>query len=204
MSNCIYCKSNDIEICNEEETISYKEKDLKVFMLYTLCHLCGKEFVPKDQILVNDARVRDAKKVSDGLLSSKEIYLARMELGITQEEAAIIFGGGKNAFSKYERAEVSQSTSMDKLIKVALKYAHVFLDLVNEENLTLKNKWEKSKPIEKKVLIARNSELPNAEVLWAYGTIAEKIPAVANDDIYHIPAGYVSVRKDYLGACGYE
>ncbi len=55
------------------------------------------------------------RKKSDGLLTSSEIYEARITLGLTQESASLVFGGGKNAFSKYERAEVSQSVAMDKL-----------------------------------------------------------------------------------------
>jgi HTH-type transcriptional regulator/antitoxin MqsA len=45
-----------------------------------------------------------------------------------------VFGGGRNAFSKYERGEVSQSVAMDKLIRVCLKHRDVFQELVREVN----------------------------------------------------------------------
>jgi HTH-type transcriptional regulator/antitoxin MqsA len=129
MSKCKYCKSTNIEHKKEQELITYKGKDLNISVEFSICCKCGREFISKPQILNNDARVRDAKKVADGLLTSSEIYEARVKLGLTQEQASIIFGGGKNAFSKYERAEVSQSIAMDKLIKVCLRHPKVFREL---------------------------------------------------------------------------
>jgi HTH-type transcriptional regulator/antitoxin MqsA len=37
-----------------------------------------------------------------------------------------MFGGGLNAFSKYERGEVIQSEAMDKLIRVSCRYAEAW------------------------------------------------------------------------------
>ena len=88
--------------------------------------------VSKPQIIKNDALLRDAKKHFDGLLTSTEIYEARTTLGLTQEQASLVFGGGKNAFSKYERAEVSQSAAMDKLIRLCLKHDFAFQELLTE------------------------------------------------------------------------
>ena len=129
MTNCKLCKSNDINQLADIERISYKGNTLSVSMEYSICNNCGREFVSKQQILNNDACVRDAKKSADGLLTSSEIYAAREALELTQEQASLIFGGGKNAFSKYERAEVSQSAAMDKLIRICLKHSNIFEEL---------------------------------------------------------------------------
>ena len=75
------------------------------------------------------------KKAVDGLLTSTEILEARENLGLTQEQASLVFGGGRNAFSKYERAEVSQSSSMDKLIRMCLKHPNVFRELLTEAGI---------------------------------------------------------------------
>jgi HTH-type transcriptional regulator/antitoxin MqsA len=42
-------------------------------------------------------------------------------LNLTKKEAAIMFCGGTNAFSKYERGEVIQSKAMGKLMRLALE-----------------------------------------------------------------------------------
>ena len=137
MSNCKICKSDHVSQLRAMENISYKGKDMAVIMAYSICNDCHREFVPKQQIIKNDACLRDAKKIVDGLLTSSEIYDARRSLGLTQEQASIIFGGGKNAFSKYERAEVSQSMAMDKLLKVCLKYRVVFHELVTRAGIAI-------------------------------------------------------------------
>lgn len=131
MSECIICKSKAVSILTDYEEINYKGDMLRVLMEYSLCDECKREFISKDQIVRNDKAIRDVKKVHDGLFSSKEIAEARKKLGLTQEQASLVFGGGRNAFSKYERGEVSQSAAMDKLIKQALKHPMVYRDLLN-------------------------------------------------------------------------
>ncbi len=129
MNYCLLCKSEDIKCLTAVETLSYKGNELQIPLEYSVCNGCGREFVPKPQILRGEIAVRNAKKEVDGLLSSEEISQARAKLSISQEQASKVFGGGKNAFSKYERGEVSQSAAMDKLIRVCLKHHHVFQEL---------------------------------------------------------------------------
>ena len=137
MTHCIVCKSEDIKSLTAVETVLYKGNELKIPLEYSVCNGCGREFVPKHQILRGEIALRNAKKKFDGLLSSEEISQARAKLSISQEQASKVFGGGKNAFSKYERGEVSQSVAMDKLIRVCLKHHHVFRELALEAGVTL-------------------------------------------------------------------
>ncbi len=44
------------------------------------------------------------------------------------------------AFSKYERAEVSQSTAMDKLIRICLKHRSVFRELLADAGIKAANR----------------------------------------------------------------
>ena len=132
MINCKLCKSEDVSDYVEAEEISYKGSTLNVSTAYSLCNNCDREFISKPQILQNEAALRAAKKDYAGLLSSEEIIRARRTLSLTQEQAARVFGGGRNAFSKYERGEVSQSVAMDKLIRICLNHSEVFHELVRD------------------------------------------------------------------------
>jgi len=132
MTNCKLCKSEDVSDYVEAEEISYKGSTLQVSIAYSLCNNCDREFISKPQILQNEAALRAAKKDHDGLLSSEEIIRARRTLSLTQEQAARVFGGGRNAFSKYERGEVSQSVAMDKLIRICLNHREVFHELARD------------------------------------------------------------------------
>jgi len=132
MTNCKLCKSEDVSEYVELDEISYKGKALQVSITYSLCNTCDREFISKPQILQNEAALRAAKKDYDGLLSSEEIIRARRTLSLTLEQASRVFGGGRNAFSKYERGEVSQSVAMDKLIRICLNHREIFHELVRD------------------------------------------------------------------------
>ncbi len=134
MKNCKLCQSENTSDFVEVEGIEYKGSELQVSMAYSVCNDCKREFISKSQILQNEAALRTAKKEFDGLLSAEEIVRARQALALTQEQASRVFGGGRNAFSKYERGEVSQSVAMDKLIRVCLNHRDVFQELVREVN----------------------------------------------------------------------
>lgn len=131
MTSCNKCKSQDINTLSELATVSYRNGEVNARIEFSVCGNCGHEFIPRHQILLNDAAFREAKKQFDGLLTSRAMVEAREKLGITQEQAAQIFGGGRNAFSKYERGEVSQSVAMDRLIRICLKHQHVFRELAS-------------------------------------------------------------------------
>jgi HTH-type transcriptional regulator/antitoxin MqsA len=132
MTNCKLCKSEDVSDYVEAEEVSYKGRTLQVSMAYSLCNSCDRELISKPQILQNEAALRAAKKDHDGLLSSEEIIRARRALSLTQEQASRVFGGGRNAFSKYERGEVSQSVAMDKLIRICLNHREIFHELARD------------------------------------------------------------------------
>ena len=91
-----------------------------------VCDQCGADPVYPDQIRRNQLRIADAKRKADGLLVGSEIRSIREHLGITQQEAAVLFGGGANAFSKYERGDVLQSVAMDRLLKAAAFFPDLF------------------------------------------------------------------------------
>jgi HTH-type transcriptional regulator/antitoxin MqsA len=82
------------------------------------CDTCGADPVLVDQIKRNQIRIADARRACDGLLSADEIRHVRELMNISQAQAALILGGGANAFSKYERGEVAQSVAMDRLLRL--------------------------------------------------------------------------------------
>jgi HTH-type transcriptional regulator / antitoxin MqsA len=82
------------------------------------CDTCAADPVLAEQIKRNQLRIADARRTVDGLLCAQEIRAAREAMQLSQAQAAEIFGGGANAFSKYERGEVAQSVAMDRLIRL--------------------------------------------------------------------------------------
>ena len=120
-AHCPICTTGEIELFSAMDEIEYKGQTLPVEVEYAVCQHCGEEMILPEQIKRNDCRTRDAWRKADGLLTGEEIAAMRKKLGITQQEAAERFGGGANAFSKYERGEVIQSQAMDNLMRLAME-----------------------------------------------------------------------------------
>ena len=61
----------------------------------------------------------------------RDIRRIRRKLGLTQKQAAAIFGGGVNAFSRYERGEVEPATATLKLLQLLDKHPELLQEVVN-------------------------------------------------------------------------
>jgi HTH-type transcriptional regulator/antitoxin MqsA len=136
---CSECGSSDFEVHIEPDEFQRNGQSFIADMEYSVCRQCGDEVIFSEQIKRNDCLVRDAWRKIDGLLTAQEIVALRDKLGLTQQEAAKVFGGGINAFSKYERSEVIQSVAMDKLMRLALEMPDVFSQLKQQAGFNDKN-----------------------------------------------------------------
>jgi len=120
---CPICETGSLSKQVHTGEIRYHNQAVQVPDLeYSQCSNCGADPVLADQAKRNQVRFSDVRRKIDGLLSSSDIRKARRYLGLTQHAAANVFGGGLNAFSKYERGEVIQSKAMDKLIRLSCRY----------------------------------------------------------------------------------
>lgn len=126
---CAVCGSDDVCEYSTLESVRYKGSVLAVPMAWSECRGCEREFVAAEQIRANDTAVVAAKRESDGLLTPSAVRQARKVLDLSQEAAARLFGGGRNAFSKYERGEVAQSIAMDRLIRLCLNHPELLEEL---------------------------------------------------------------------------
>ena len=132
---CPLCETGTLSEQVHTGEIQYHGRTVQVPDLeYCLCGNCGADPVLTKQAKRNQVRFSDAKRAVNGLLSSADIRKARRYLGLTQHAASSMFGGGLNAFSKYERGEVIQSEAMDKLIRVSCRYPEAWNYLNSIEN----------------------------------------------------------------------
>ena len=118
---CPVCGEAALTAVTYSDTFRHNERDLVVDGLEgSRCAGCNSELSGPEQIRRNERRIREAKRLADGLLSGNEIRKVREVLGLSQQEAAAIFGGGTNGFSKYERGETAQSVAMDRLLRLVM------------------------------------------------------------------------------------
>lgn len=116
---CPICGNGNLTNRVDQERVEYKGSVEKLSTLYSICDTCGSEQANSDQVRQNKRSMIAFKKQVDGLLSGADVRALRDSFELSQENAALVFGGGQKAFSKYENDDVIQSESMDKLLRVA-------------------------------------------------------------------------------------
>jgi len=127
---CPDCEAGQLRLETYSDEIEYREHTIRLDGLQCLvCENCGAEIFRPSHIRHNDRIISEAKRRADGLLLSDEIRTIRKSFGLTQHQAAEIFGGGANAFSKYERGEVIQSVPMDRLLRLVARYPVLLVEL---------------------------------------------------------------------------
>lgn len=124
---CPVCNTANPEIISYSDTVDFRGMELDVENLQeSKCRNCGNKWVTGEQRAHNNsvmrnayALVRDELREKHGLLTGQEIAHMREIFALNQREAAALFGGGYNAFNKYESGEVLQSFPMDRLLRLS-------------------------------------------------------------------------------------
>ena len=114
----------------------YRGKTAMLPMHYQICDTCHSDFAGAAEGKKNKRAIMAFRKSVDGLLTGTEIVAFRKKYKLTQDQAAKLFGGGPVAFSKYENDDVSQSESMDSLLRLVRRSEAAFWELVDEKGLS--------------------------------------------------------------------
>jgi len=94
-------------------------------LLHSVCASCNERVTTPAQSRHNKRVISEANMNAvaerDRLQRFKpaDVLRIRKKLGLTQAQAARVFGGGANAFSKYENAQVEPSDGMERLLRLA-------------------------------------------------------------------------------------
>ena len=125
--HCGFCGKGKLRGVTQTEHFEYRGRPLEVAgYTYSICEACSEEVVTPEQMKCNQRLVADAKRRLDGFLTSTEIRQLRVQLGLSQIDAGKVFGGGTNAFYKYENGEVMQSQALDRLMVLARDDARAY------------------------------------------------------------------------------
>jgi HTH-type transcriptional regulator/antitoxin MqsA len=137
---CPVCDSNSLRATRYSDQFVHGGTKILVEDLEKYdCSECHSDPILPDQVRRNQVKIADAKRRADGLLTSDMIRSYRVRLGLSQSAAANVFGGGDNAFSKYERGEVIQSFQMDRLLRLALDLPSAMSQLAHYDGYTAAN-----------------------------------------------------------------
>lgn len=170
---CPICGEGYLTNFVHKNDVEYNGQATQLDMHYSMCDACGSEQADAAQTRTNKRAMIAFRKQVDGLLTGTEVRALRERLGITQAEAADIFGGGPVAFSKYESDDVAQSEAMDKLLRLASGDASAFEKLRRGAGLGAHSldEWFKGdidQPTRKRpaLRIVSSTKLAPAEMNW--------------------------------------
>lgn len=93
------------------------------------CSACGESVLDAtESARVSAAMLEFNKQVNASIVDPAFIATVRKKLALDQREAAEIFGGGVNAFSRYENGKTKPPLALVKLLKMLDRHP----DLLNE------------------------------------------------------------------------
>jgi putative zinc finger/helix-turn-helix YgiT family protein len=127
---CPICGEGMLSEIRTTRDLVYKGRTGRVPFFYSVCDACGSEQGTAEQTRSNKRAFLAFQKEVDGLLTGEDVAQLLDGWGITQMQAARIFGGGAVAFSKYKHDDVKQSEAMDNLLRVAAAVPEAFAWLV--------------------------------------------------------------------------
>ena len=130
---CSDCGNGVLKKGSKALSVEYKGKSFTIDQPGEYCTACDEGIITGADMKETEKRVHDMRAAVDGYLTSDEVREIRTRLGLTQHAAAEIFGGGPNAFSRYERGEVRQTRPLDQLLRLLDRHPEHLHELAKKE-----------------------------------------------------------------------
>jgi len=135
--HCPACKQADMVEAAREKHFYPHGKQVTVQLRISRCPKCAAELIDCAQRKENLERLSARKAHYNGLLMGQEILKLRVRYGITQQNAAKIFGKGKIAFSRYENEASYPDVGTTKLLRLAIEMPAVIKKLADDAGIEL-------------------------------------------------------------------
>ena len=132
MYKCPCCHKGYLTRKTIKNTFHYKGHSIVLDQPGEYCDTCDDGVLNGSDLAYTSKTLRDWHTEIDGFLPSYEVRRIRKKLGLTQHQAAKIFGGGPNAFSRYENAEALQIKATDNLLRLLDKHPHLLEEIKDE------------------------------------------------------------------------
>lgn len=137
MGVCPVCRKGHLMAAERVRVFEPHGKRVEVKLQTSQCDACGETTTKASQQKEN-LRVLAERKVHYGkLLLGEEILALRKRYGLTQQQASVLFGKGKIAFSRYESETTYPDESTTLLLKLAIERPDVVKSLADSAGVEL-------------------------------------------------------------------
>ena len=128
---CPHC--NESKLIHDTRDVSYTykgESTLLPSVTGDFCPACGEAVLDMDESRRTSALMLEFnKQVNASIVDPVFIATVRKKLALDQREAAEIFGGGVNAFSRYENGKTKPPLSLVKLLKLLDRHPNLLSEV---------------------------------------------------------------------------
>ena len=128
------CELCGAQAVREERLVKYDYKDhsFSITQPGIYCDNCGESVLEPEDLKATRLQLQTAKAKVEGLLPPLEIKRIRRKLKLNQKRAGDTFGGGKNAFSRYEHGEAQVPKATSKLLSVLDHHPELASEVLEE------------------------------------------------------------------------
>jgi HTH-type transcriptional regulator/antitoxin MqsA len=155
-----------------------RQKQVVEGLEHSVCSVCGTSLCSPEQTDRNVAKIEAYQNALPDYISPENIAALRARYNISQSVAATIFGGGPNAFSKYERGEVCPSAAAATLMVLSLKSKDFFEALARAKGVHVAQDFEHQGEISKARAIGVRRHSEHRCFAAQFGRVAEPVVVV--------------------------
>jgi len=128
---CPVCGAAELVHDTRDQSYTYKgETTVLSAVTGDYCTACGESILDTEESRrTMDMMLEFHKQVNAAIIDPAFIVDVRKKLHLDQKEAAEIFGGGVNAFSRYETGKTKPSLSLVKLLKILNRHPELLSEV---------------------------------------------------------------------------
>src|SRR3990167_9148350 len=122
IEDCPFCGKKSYYHQTKQMKLAYKSHVISIRQPGYWCDACKEGVIGGEDRKATQKELQLHRAKIDGLLSPDEVKNIREVLQLTQQRASELFGGGVNAFSRYERGETPIPRALSQLLRLLLKH----------------------------------------------------------------------------------
>jgi HTH-type transcriptional regulator / antitoxin MqsA len=129
---CPNCGGAELRPDTRDMAFTYKSQTLTLPAIAgAYCPVCGEGIFDAQTSRVVSAKFKAfSKRVNAASVDPSFISAVRKKLELDQREAASIFGGGANAFSRYETGKTKPPLALVKLLKILDAHPELLVEVM--------------------------------------------------------------------------
>ncbi|MFT4924812.1 MAG: HTH-type transcriptional regulator/antitoxin MqsA [Phenylobacterium sp.] len=128
-TECPFCENGIMHQESRDQQYTYQDHTLLIQQPGIYCNSCDESILEAKHLKATRVDLQAFRARVDGLLGPVEIKRIRKKIGLNQQQAGELFGGGKNAFSRYELGEVALPKSVSVLFSLFSKHPELIDDV---------------------------------------------------------------------------